>query len=168
MHVDLHAAPLEHLRDKLPATASGRAASLLWRIGHRTGPLTEYQRRFCAAYGRQRLVPLLDALDPVTGLGPPGPHDAIGTDEAPDARRTAALARLLADALSDGKGQLVLTEQVLDRHLHHLPPALAQQDTHDTKIETNLTESSYQHPAQFGGGVAPDLREHLVGELDDV
>ncbi|AQW46767.1 lantibiotic dehydratase [Streptomyces violaceusniger] len=178
---DLRAAPLEHLLDKLPATASARtllthlgglleqcdahppgalqrrkllaeardladtlhhtsrplavdtladaeialppavgeqaavAASLLWRIGHRTGPLTEYHRRFCAAYGRQRLVPLLDALDPVTGLGPPGPHDAIGTDEAPDPRRTAALARLLADALSDGKGELVLTEQHIDQ-----------------------------------------------------
>lgn len=30
---------------------------------------------------------------------------------------------------------------MLDRHLHHLRSALTQQDTHDTKIETNLTES---------------------------
>ncbi|SED64218.1 hypothetical protein SAMN04490356_9334 [Streptomyces melanosporofaciens] len=30
---------------------------------------------------------------------------------------------------------------MLDRHLHHLPPTPAQQDTHNTKIEANLTES---------------------------
>jgi hypothetical protein len=94
---------------------AAEAASLLWRIGHRTGPLTGYHRRFCAAYGRHRFVPLLDVLDPVTGLGPPGPDDAIGSDEAVDARRTSALAGLLADALSDGKDELVLTEQHVDQ-----------------------------------------------------
>jgi len=31
--------------------------------------------------------------------------------------------------------------EVLGRHLHHLPSAPAQQDTHDAKIETDLTES---------------------------
>ncbi|MBL1101808.1 lantibiotic dehydratase [Streptomyces coffeae] len=102
----------------LPSTVgeqAAEAASLLWRIGHRTGPLTDYHRRFCAAYGRQRLVPLLEVLDPVTGLGPPRPDDAIGTEEEPDAHRTAALARLLADALSDGKDELVLHEQHIDQ-----------------------------------------------------
>ncbi len=34
--------------------------------------------------------------------------------------------------------------EVLDRHLHHLPPAPAQKTAHDTKIETDLTES-YQN-----------------------
>ncbi|MFE7036737.1 hypothetical protein ACFU9Y_41235, partial [Streptomyces sp. NPDC057621] len=42
---------------------------------------------------------------------------------------------------------------VLDRHLRHLPTAPAQQDTHDAKIKTNLTESYYpgrpeQQPAE--------------------
>ncbi|MBL1115250.1 lantibiotic dehydratase [Streptomyces sp. 110] len=102
----------------LPPTVgeqAAEAATLLWRIGHRTGPLTDYHQRFCTAYGHHRLVPLLEVLDPVTGLGPPGPHDAIGADEALDTRRTAALAALLADALSDGKDELLLTEQHLDQ-----------------------------------------------------
>lgn len=102
----------------LPPTVgeqAAEAATVLWRIGHRTGPLTEYHRRFCAAYGRQRLVPLLEALDPVTGLGLPGPYDAIGTDEGLDARRTAALAGLLAEALSAEKDELVLHEQHIDQ-----------------------------------------------------
>lgn len=111
----------------LPPTVgeqAAEAASLLWRIAHRAGPLNDYHRRFCAAYGRHRLVPLLDVLDPVTGLGLPGPDDAIGTDEALDPRRTAALAGLLADALSDGKGELVLTERHVDQLANpsSLPP----------------------------------------------
>ncbi|WP_210608819.1 lantibiotic dehydratase [Streptomyces rhizosphaericus] len=102
----------------LPSTVgeqAAEAASLLWRIGHRTGPLIDYHRRFCTAYGHHRLVPLLEVLDPVTSLGPPGPHDALGADEALDTRRTAALAALLAEALSDGKDELLLTEQHVDQ-----------------------------------------------------
>jgi hypothetical protein len=30
---------------------------------------------------------------------------------------------------------------VLDRHLHHLPTATAQQDTQNTEIKNDLTES---------------------------
>ncbi|WP_240958535.1 lantibiotic dehydratase [Streptomyces barkulensis] len=93
---------------------AAQAASLLWRIGHRAGPLNEYHQRFCAAYGRQRLVPLLDVLDPVTGLGPPGPSDAVGVEEGLDTHRTATLARLLANALSSGTNELVLREQDID------------------------------------------------------
>jgi thiopeptide-type bacteriocin biosynthesis protein len=102
----------------LPAAVgeqAAEAASLLWQIGHRAEPLADYHRRFCAAYGRQRLIPLRELLDPVTGLGPPGPNDAIGTDEGLDTRRTATLARLLADALSAGKDELVLHDQHIDQ-----------------------------------------------------
>ncbi|MGW6603886.1 lantibiotic dehydratase family protein [Streptomyces sp. NPDC055036] len=111
----------------LPAAVgeqAAEAASLLWRIGHRAEPLADYHRRFCTAYGRQRLIPLREILDPVTGLGPPGPYDAIGTDEGLDSRRTAVLARLLAHALSDGKGELVLNEQHIDQlaNCSRLPP----------------------------------------------
>jgi lantibiotic biosynthesis protein len=94
---------------------AAEAASLLWRIGHRTGPLADYHQRFCAAYGRQRLVPLREVLDPVTGLGPPGPHDAIGTEEGLDARRTDVLTRLLADVLTSGNDELVLADHHIDQ-----------------------------------------------------
>ncbi|WP_338400169.1 lantibiotic dehydratase family protein, partial [Streptomyces graminilatus] len=102
----------------LPAAVgeqAAEAASLLWRIGHRAEPLADYHRRFCATYGRQRLIPLRELLDPVTGLGAPGPNDANGTDEGLDTRRTATLASLLADALAAGKDELVLHDQHIDR-----------------------------------------------------
>ncbi|WP_411145889.1 lantibiotic dehydratase [Streptomyces sp. x-80] len=108
---------------------AAEAASLLWRIGQRKGPLTDYHRRFCSLYGHQRLVPLLDVLDPVTGLGPPAPSDAIGTDEGLDERRTAALAGLLADALSTGRTEIVLDEQHVDQLTNPsplLPPRTAE------------------------------------------
>ncbi|WP_328545257.1 DoxX family protein [Streptomyces europaeiscabiei] len=38
-------------------------------------------------------------------------------------------------------GTLQKHPEVLDRHLHNLPPAPACQNTHDTKIKTDLTES---------------------------
>ncbi|MFE9171799.1 hypothetical protein ACFYNZ_20215 [Streptomyces kebangsaanensis] len=49
--------------------------------------------------------------------------------------------------LLGGQSLLVQDEELagrpeaLDRHLHHLPTAPAQQDTHDSKTETDLTES---------------------------
>ncbi|WP_159072359.1 lantibiotic dehydratase [Streptomyces sp. CMB-StM0423] len=101
----------------LPSSVARRAAeaaSLLWRIGHRAGPLTDYHQRFCAEYGRHRLVTLLDVLDPVTGLGEPRPRDALGLDEGLDPQRTEVLARLLSDTLIGGADELVLTEDDID------------------------------------------------------
>ncbi|MCE7081363.1 lantibiotic dehydratase [Streptomyces sp. ST2-7A] len=91
------------------------AASVLWRIGHRRPPLGDYHRRFCARYGHHRLVPVLEALDPATGLGPPTAHDALGIDEelAPD--RATALAALLANALGTNTLEISLREHDLDQ-----------------------------------------------------
>ncbi|MBB5937229.1 thiopeptide-type bacteriocin biosynthesis protein [Streptomyces zagrosensis] len=94
---------------------AAQAAGVLWRIGHRHGPLIDYHRRFCTVYGRHRLVPLREVLDSVTGLGPPGPADALGRQEEPRQQRTAALARLLADAVSSPDGELVLGEEDIDQ-----------------------------------------------------
>ncbi|WPO76710.1 lantibiotic dehydratase [Streptomyces sp. KN37] len=94
---------------------AAQAASVLWRIGHRTGALEDYQRRFHAAYGHHRLVPLPEVLDPVTGLGPPRAADGVGAREEPAGRRTAALARLLVGALAEGKDEVELREDHIDQ-----------------------------------------------------
>ncbi|WP_405826831.1 lantibiotic dehydratase [Streptomyces sp. NBC_00838] len=102
----------------LPSTVgeqAAQAASVLWRIGHRAGPLADYHRRFCALYGRQRLVLLPEVLDSVTGLGAPRDGDGLGAQEDPGPRRTAVLARLLAGTLTDGAGELVLREEDIDQ-----------------------------------------------------
>ncbi|MFD7137983.1 lantibiotic dehydratase [Streptomyces sp. NPDC059919] len=53
---------------------------------------------FVAAYGTQRLVPLLEVLDPATGLGPTGADDGLGTATEPGADRSSLLARLVTGA----------------------------------------------------------------------
>ncbi|WP_181727386.1 lantibiotic dehydratase [Streptomyces sp. PT12] len=100
---------------RIVSDSAALAASVLWRIGHRNPPLGDYHRRFSARYGRHRLVPLLEALDPVTGLGPPTAHDALGTDEGLVPSRMAALASLLAGSLSTGTPEIVLQDRDLDR-----------------------------------------------------
>ncbi|MFE5536275.1 lantibiotic dehydratase [Streptomyces sp. NPDC056519] len=74
------------------------AAGILWRIAPTRPPLADYHRRFVAAYGTQRLVPLLEVLDPATGLGPPGADDGLGTATEPGADRSSLLARLATGA----------------------------------------------------------------------
>ncbi|MEE1927390.1 lantibiotic dehydratase [Streptomyces sp. TRM 70351] len=100
------------------------AASVLWSIGHRKPPLTDYHQRFRAAYGQHRLVPLLEVLDPVTGLGPPLLDDAMGADEELGAARTAALAALLSDALCTQAHEIALQDHHLEQLAHDsaLPP----------------------------------------------
>lgn len=108
----------------LPAAfgdSAALAATVLWRIGHRRPPLTDYHRRFRRKYGRHRLVPLLEVLDPVTGLGPPTSHDALGVDEDLDPARTATLASLLAEALSFRSTEIVLQDHHLDQLANSSP-----------------------------------------------
>ncbi len=67
------------------AEEAAEAAGILWRIGSSADPLGAYHDRFVARYGQHRFVRLLDAADPVTGIGtadegtgePPLPPDAV-------------------------------------------------------------------------------------------
>jgi thiopeptide-type bacteriocin biosynthesis protein len=119
------------------------AATVLWRIGHRKPPLTDYHRRFRATYGHHRLVPLLELLDPVAGLGPPAPHDALGTEEDLGPTRTATLAALLSDALRTHASEILLQD-------HHLA-----QLAHDSPLPPPRTAEIH---IQLLNGAGPDLR----------
>jgi thiopeptide-type bacteriocin biosynthesis protein len=107
---------------RLPAevgTEAARVASALWRISHRRGPLHAWSARFTTVYGHHRMVPLLEAIDPATGIGPPGPADAIAASAEPGEERARLLASLLADALTSGHSEIELT----DTHLEQLEVA---------------------------------------------
>ncbi|MFC4585346.1 lantibiotic dehydratase [Sphaerisporangium corydalis] len=96
------------------AEKAAEAAGLLWRIGWGTDPLTDYHQRFLTRYGTSQAVPLLDVLDPVTGLGPVDAVAPIGAGNG-DVGREAVLARLLSDAVSEGRTEIVLDEATVDR-----------------------------------------------------
>lgn len=116
---------------RLPADVGRRAAqaaSVLWRIGQRGEPLRAWTGRFINAYGPHRTVPLLEAVDPAAGIGPPGPEDAIAATADLDDRRSRYLFSLLTDALVQGRTRIVLTPEDV-QHLEHqdgLPPRTAE------------------------------------------
>jgi thiopeptide-type bacteriocin biosynthesis protein len=88
------------------AEQAALAAGALWRIAPEEDPLSSWHDRFLTRYGTHRLVPLLDACDPVTGLG-------CGTGETPRPPRgetTQVLAGLLANALASGNLEVRLDE----------------------------------------------------------
>lgn len=110
---------------RLPAALGAKAAqaaAALWRISHRTPPLRSWSDRFLAAYGHYRMVPLLEAIDPAIGIGPPTPGDAIAATAELDERRSRFLASLLADALVHGRCEVELTEAHIERLEHGAGP----------------------------------------------
>jgi thiopeptide-type bacteriocin biosynthesis protein len=70
------------------------AAGILHRITPRRDPAAGFHRRFVERYGHHRYVPLLEAADPVTGVGTETPHETVGEDPA----RMAVLGALIAKA----------------------------------------------------------------------
>lgn len=89
---------------------AARAASALWQAGAGTPELQDWHTRFAERYGPDRLVPLLEATDPATGLGIEDTRDA-GTGEPSD--RTRVLAGLLARAAAANRTEVVLDEATL-------------------------------------------------------
>jgi hypothetical protein len=67
-------------------------AARLWRVGAVGDPLAAYHDQFLERYGAGRCVPLLEATDPVVGIGLP--TQAGEERQAPSPRRDAALASL--------------------------------------------------------------------------
>ena len=96
-------------------TTAALTATVLWRIGHRSAPLRPWTDVFTQTYGRHRLVPLLEAVDPALGIGPPGPEDAIAARTTLDERRARTLAVLLGNALMTGDGNVELTDDLVDQ-----------------------------------------------------
>ncbi|MEU8269005.1 lantibiotic dehydratase [Sphaerisporangium sp. NPDC049002] len=96
------------------AQQAAEAADVLWRIGWGIDPLTDFHQRFLTRYGTSRAVPLLDVLDPVVGLGPVEDLTHIGAGPL-DPRREAVLARLLSQAVSEGRTAIDVDEATIDR-----------------------------------------------------
>ncbi|MFD9789511.1 lantibiotic dehydratase [Streptomyces sp. NPDC059070] len=113
-----------------------RAATALWRMAPQTrGPLhlTQYHKEFLERYGAERLVPVQELLDPVTGLGAPAgyllPPSARSDVEVRSAReRDDLLGDLVSRAFHAGRDEIVLDEETVAAlsfdDIHSRPPAL--------------------------------------------
>lgn len=87
-----------------------RVADVLWRLAPAGDHMTDWHERFLGRYGTHRLVPLLEACDPVTGLG----CDVGGLDRPPRPQVEEAMIGLLADALASGELEVRLDAQTID------------------------------------------------------
>jgi lantibiotic biosynthesis protein len=86
------------------AQEAADAAGALWRIGAPGSPLDAWHERFLARYGRNRPVRLLDAADPVTGIG----ADAAAGEPPLPAQMVAVLASLLTAAAAGQRTEIDL------------------------------------------------------------
>lgn len=103
--------------NKTVATEAARATELLLCLSPISSVVDGYRHDFRARYGEDCEVPLLELLDPVTGLGPVGPAE---TEE--NAERDEALRDLALDAIRTGARRVELDEATLNR-LRRCSPA---------------------------------------------
>ena len=117
---------------RLPAIVRAeaeRVADMLWRLwpADRESPhLREYREAFLERYGVERSVPVLELLDPETGLGPPAGYqypagrrpdhavDGISRRDEDNARDEALLA-VAQQAAITGQREVILDENLLTR-----------------------------------------------------
>lgn len=92
------------------AEQAARAAGVLWRVAPGHDRLADWHESFLHRYGAQRLVPLLEACDPVIGLG----CDVSDTHQPSQPDATEALAGLLIDALTSGEIEIRLDAATID------------------------------------------------------
>lgn len=138
------------------------AADVLWRLSPATDTcLADYHRKFLERYGVDALVPLLDLLDPATGLGPPAgyrlpasPRERTAASPSPPPRDR-LLAKLCGQlALGRAPRELVIDEALLGSCEHRPGPRDAPEDgTADAsglsvELYGRLIAESEQHLAQ--------------------
>lgn len=116
----------------LPRTVgdqAAQAAGVLWQVSQLAAPATVYHEEFVRAWGHHRLVPLLDVIDPATGIGPPEDSDGIGAEGDIEPRRAALLARLLAKATAHGQAEVTVDDELVEQLAHEAgtpPPRTAE------------------------------------------
>jgi lantibiotic biosynthesis protein len=96
---------------------AAQAATALWLATSQPDVLASWHERFARRYGPGRLVPLLEASDPVLGLGI-STHDIEPSEEPgqpPSGPRSQVLAALVAEALTRGASEIVLDDETLAR-----------------------------------------------------
>ncbi|WP_345700859.1 lantibiotic dehydratase [Kitasatospora terrestris] len=123
VHVDLALGAELHLPPAV-AEEAARALGALWRLSP-PGPgmptLRGYHRDFLERYGTDRVVPLLELLDETVGLGAPAGYrwpQSTRSEDPPrpsDRQRDLLLGRLAAEAVRDGRREVLLDDALVDR-----------------------------------------------------
>jgi thiopeptide-type bacteriocin biosynthesis protein len=150
-----------------------RAADVMYRLSRpKRGlfALRDYHRRFLDVYGADRLVPVLDLLDPATGLGAPAGYGWPNSEAAPQppddvrtARRDRAMARLAATALRERRREIVVTDAELAELAHdELEPQSAQNSCEIT-VQVVAASTDALTDGEFLVFLSPSPGSHRAG-----
>jgi thiopeptide-type bacteriocin biosynthesis protein len=145
-----------------------RAAEVLWRLSQpRLGmrPLRGFHGRFLERYGADRLVPVLDLLDPTRSLGAPAGYEWPESEAAPEelsepssTKRDRLVSELAMEALRSKSREAVLSDDLV-RELAY--------DEADPADLPNSCELYVHVVDQAGGGfrvvVSPSPGSHHAG-----
>ncbi|MGW4382953.1 lantibiotic dehydratase [Kitasatospora sp. NPDC004531] len=163
-------------RVRLPETVRGeveRAADAMWRISPvRLGmrPLRPYQEAFLEKYGVGRLVPVKELLDETAGLGAPAGYkwpnaEAAETDtpEPRDRDREQLLAALHAQAVRDGRREVVLDEETVARLSLGEPDPSTVQPSCELFLQLVSPSQQSLSDGEFRLVLAPNPGSHQAG-----
>ncbi|GIH02231.1 hypothetical protein Rhe02_02980 [Rhizocola hellebori] len=146
---------------------AARAASLLLSMTPLPdGPswLAAWRRAFVARYGMDRTVPVMEALDPATGIGPPPPGSPVAQVSAGvAARREAALVHLAAGALAAGSVEVNLDETVLGQ-LRTWSPSSTAPPSVDVNVFVAATSAAAIDSGDFEIVVGPNTGARRAGK----
>ncbi|MEV4937359.1 lantibiotic dehydratase [Streptomyces zaomyceticus] len=162
------------------AAEAAEAAEVLLRLGLPQGMphLDDYRRAFEARYGAHRQVPLLELLDPATGLGPPASPGAGGPGNDPRGQLLLDLAvqanreRARVVELDDGLLSRLATPDPAPEHIPPsielsffiaaLSPAAIDEGNFQIVVGPNLGASAAGRSlGRFAGLLGPPAREAL-------
>lgn len=135
-----------------------KAADILWYLGERDETNKQYFERFVNKYGMERLVPVLELLDEVRGLGEPKVSFQEQTKNDPVRNWQS---QVLADCLWEHKLEITITEELIKEwkvkpELHKVPPSmdlffeLANHEPNSTCSEIIITGIALQGGSTFG------------------
>jgi lantibiotic biosynthesis protein len=150
------------------AAEAARGAELLLRLSPSPGgssSLAAYRQAFVGRYGHDREVPILELLNPNTGLGPPALHGHLATGPEPSraARRARTLLQLACTALRQRDRVVQLDETCLER----LETWSPDRETAPQSLDINILVAARSAAAIDGGdyvvAVGPNLGATAAG-----
>ncbi|MEW2248516.1 lantibiotic dehydratase [Streptomyces sp. NPDC006975] len=172
LHIDTRLDATLHLPHAVRAEIE-RATDVMVRLSRpKRGlfALRDYHRRFLDVYGADRLVPVLDLLDPSTGLGAPAGYGWPNSEAAPvppddprTARRERAMARLAAAALRARRREVVLTDADLAELRHDDGEPADAQNSCEVTVQVVAASADALTDGDFLVFLSPSPGSHRAG-----
>jgi len=160
--------PVSGALGEIVAKEAAEAAELLLRLSSSPGGLSvlaAYRQSFVQRYGHHREVPLLELLDPQTGLGPLGSrgHANVGPTPAKAAERARALTDLACACLRRNQRVVELDDELVRRLETSEPSAQAAPVSLDVNLQIGARSATELDRGNFIVVIGPNLGAQAAG-----